>query len=411
MIADTSSANRQTEKKVLHTHKSHMHKSQKNKLWNNKQMFLVKLKIIESIYDFKQQKQNTHAKCNRNSNKINLKKMHCRDKLITKINESETNCENIKSKQKYDCNYKCPVCSKIIYKHLYKKNDHKWDSILYHNAKYHNFMPSAEFVEFVLKHEFDAPMKTRFVTKFKSEKYKVNDLSYVKLTKNQLLILDALMIHGGYDKKYNCEDNVFKHSEHSGMLEFDEKGLNKIIVSGRDNKRLDKEDPTIFLPENMQDAIDYEYIFHTHPPTPHPGGRSCEGIVYEFPSVGDYLHFIEHFNNGITQGSIVVAPEGIYNIRKKTFDQHKISINYKTFTHDVKKVINEIQQETLIKYNFIDEKIFFNFIAQDYSIVDKLNIVLNKYDIELDYFARISNENDNWILDDIYLPIYVSNQK
>lgn len=409
MISNTSLANRQTQ------HKLHTHRSQKNKLWNNKQMFLVKLKIIESIFDFKHHKQNAHTKCNRNS-KTGFEKGHCRDKSTTKINESEidntTNCKNAKSTKKYNCdNYKCPVCSKIINKQLYKKNDHKWDSMLYHNAKYHNFMPSADFVEFVLKHEFNAPIKTRFVTKFKSAKYEVNDLSYVKLTKNQLLILDALMIHGGYDKKYNCEDNVFKHSEHSGLLEFDEKGLNKIIVSGRDNKRLDKEDPTIYLPENMQDAIDYEYIFHTHPPTPHPGGRSCEGIVYEFPSIGDYLHFVEHFNNGITQGSIVVAPEGIYNIRKKTFNQNKISINYKTFTHDVKNIINEIQQEAMAKYNFIDEKIFFNFIAQDYSIVDKLNIVLNKYDIELDYFARISNENDNWILDDIYLPIYLSNQK
>ena len=34
------------------------------------------------------------------------------------------------------------------------------------------------------------------------------------------------------------------------------------------------------------DAIDFEYIFHTHPSTPNPGSRDfSEGILYEFPSV------------------------------------------------------------------------------------------------------------------------------
>ena len=44
------------------------------------------------------------------------------------------------------------------------------------------------------------------------------------------------------------------------------------------------------------DASFYQYLFHTHPPTPKPGGRAGEGIVYEFPSIGDILHFIDHFN-------------------------------------------------------------------------------------------------------------------
>ena len=73
------------------------------------------------------------------------------------------------------------------------------------------------------------------------------------------------------------------------------------------------------MPNNVEDMFNYEYIFHTHPPTPRPGGRVNVGIVYELPSIGDVLHFIDHFNDGKISGSIVITSEGIYNIRHYYF--------------------------------------------------------------------------------------------
>ena len=65
----------------------------------------------------------------------------------------------------------------------------------------------------------------------------------------------------------------------------------------------------------MIDAVDFEYMFHTHPATPYPGARINEGILYEFPSVSDLFHLIDHHNDGITQGSMIITPEGMYIIK------------------------------------------------------------------------------------------------
>ena len=134
--------------------------------------------------------------------------------------------------------------------------------------------------------------------------------AYVKITHNQMRILDALMNDGGYMKKYYDSRNNFRWSEHAGLLDFSKNKLDKIIVSAKTN-RTDKYDHDIFLPLNMIEAYEYEYMFHTHPPTPKEGYRAKLGIVYEFPSISDIFHFIEHYNNGHIQGSIVIAPEGV----------------------------------------------------------------------------------------------------
>ena len=57
--------------------------------------------------------------------------------------------------------------------------------------------------------------------------------------------------------------------------------------------RVDKGDSEIYMPNNVDDMYNYEYMFHTHPPTPKPGGRADVGIMYELPSIGDLLHFID----------------------------------------------------------------------------------------------------------------------
>ena len=99
-----------------------------------------------------------------------------------------------------------------------------------------------------------------------------------------------------------------------------------------------------------RDACDFEYIFHTHPSTPIAGARVKEGILYEFPSIPDLEQFIDHYNNGVTQGSIIFAPEGLYII--KCIDNTKkiiIKKERKVFNYILKKFY-EIQDSAIYKY-------------------------------------------------------------
>ena len=143
-----------------------------------------------------------------------------------------------------------------------------------------------------------------------------------------MLVFDALMTIGGKSKKYvkdssidpdkvstihdimiNNKSFVKKYSEHSGLIDFDKYNLRSYIINNNwkdsnlinhiDDKNTDNE---LFFPETREDAIDYEFIFHTHPETPYIGYRmKSDGVIYELPSTSDLKHFIYHFNKGITQ--------------------------------------------------------------------------------------------------------------
>ena len=161
--------------------------------------------------------------------------------------------------------------------------------------------------------------------KFNSKIYIKNNIKYYKITRNQLLVLDALLYDGGgVTKKYLDSHKNVRYSEHAGLLDFDATKLERIVISGK-TTREDKDDLDILLPHDLPDLPDYEYIFHTHPPTPHPGGRVNQGILYEFPSISDIFHFIEHYNEGHVQGSIIITAEGLYIIKSK------VPLDKKTF--------------------------------------------------------------------------------
>ena len=226
--------------------------------------------------------------------------------------------------------------------------------------------------------------------------------------------MDALMIHGGYNKKYFDihQKEFYRFSEHAGILDFDDLGLDKIIISAK-TSRVDKNDNEIYFPKNMKEAFDYEYIFHTHPPTPQPGSRAKIGILYEFPSISDILHFFDHYNMGKTQGSIVIAPEGLYNIRK--FSQNnKDKINLDSDIEDIMinkltKVYNKVQYNSIQKYGSkITLDKFYKEIIQDFTAIDSINNILHEYDLHIDYFPRIKDSHNNWFIDTIYLPVLVN---
>jgi hypothetical protein len=306
-----------------------------------------------------------------------------------------------------DIKYNCLLCKeKNISNKIFKYQDIIWKNSLLHYIDRHNIKPQEDFMDFI--YNLDHRHMTRKI-KFNSEMYTMDNVQYLKLDKNQILIMDALMEHGGYTRKYLDSNNKakYKYSEHYGLLDFDEDGLEKIIISGRTN-RIDEGDADIFLPKDLLDAIDYEYIFHTHPPTPKPGGRVNSGILYEFPSVNDVFHFIEHFNSGITQGSLVITPEGLYNIRKLTFNKKKISIDKNKLYRQFLDIFYKQQRNAIKKYGKNFDIIFFKkVIAHDKSFINNINKVLNKFSLHIDFYPRILSYKNKWIIDTVYLPIYV----
>ncbi len=316
---------------------------------------------------------------------------------------------------------KCLLCNEkenkdiIVSTGYYSLNDIIWKNSLIHYILHHNIKPSNEFIDFIYQYDIKKNNKDNFeILELNGDSYMQDNIKYLKVHRNQILILDALMIHGGYNKKYfdnlsnKQKKEMYRFSEHAGLLDFDDLGLDKIIVSAK-TSRVDKGDEEIYLPKNMREAFDYEYMFHTHPPTPKPGSRADGGILYDFPSINDILHFIDHYNLGETQGSIVIAPEGLYNVRKFNNNKEKINIDDEDKMINVlTRVHNKVQYDSIKKYGikFNLEK-YYNEIVQDFTAIDEYNKILHEYDIHIDYFPRIKDSMGNWFIDTIYLPVMV----
>jgi hypothetical protein len=307
----------------------------------------------------------------------------------------------------------CVLCKKKNIKtKIYKINKVIWDDGLLHYIKKHYIKPSEYFIEKIFKYQPGKKIiSIKKHKKLKGVKIVKKNKVFLKLDKNQILIMDALYEHGSKRIYYSKKDNNTKYSEHSGLLDFNDFGLEKLIVSGK-TTRIDKNDDEIYLPKNMTDAYDYEYIFHTHPITPGIGSRAKYGILYEFPSASDIFHFIDHYNNGDTQGSIVMTPEGMYVIRKYISDNNKIKIDEDALNDKLINTFNKIQKNAINIYGseFSKNK-FYSKIAQDTNHINKLNEVLHRFELHIDYFPRIKNSTGHWIIDTVYLPVYVVEPK
>jgi hypothetical protein len=301
---------------------------------------------------------------------------------------------------------KCLLCNeKNVTTGMFMYKNYIWEDGLIHYISIHNIVPSKDFIDFIYSQKFEKEVPYLF--RYKGKIYKRDKLDHIQISRNQLNILDALMRHGGYTKRYvDKQKKIYRYSEHMGVLDFENNKLYKIIVSGETN-RIDKNDKEIYFPNDLSNLPEYEYMFHTHPPTPKPGGRAKDGILYEFPSIGDILHFIYNYNIGHTVGSLVVTPEGLYNVRKLFFDNKKIKINENTLFKNYSEVFGEIQTDALLLYGIDFTTIqFYSQISQDVQFINKLNELLNEFDINIDFFPRKQDEKKNWILDTIYLPVY-----
>jgi len=274
----------------------------------------------------------------------------------------------------------CILCNnKEIGVKKYISDNFIWFDNLKHYILKHNIAPPQEFVEFIYKKINDATngKKIKKILRLNGKMKREKNNTYIKLKANQLLILDALMEHGGYSKKYISKGNV-RYSEHAGVLDFHREGLDKIIVSGN-TTRVDRGDEEIFLPKDLSDIETYEYIFHTHPPTPKPGGRAIDGILYEFPSIGDIFHFIDKHDLGNAIGSLVMTAEGLYNIRCVSYVK-KLNISERDENKLYKEVYQNIienQTNAIKKYGTkFTRNMFYKKIAQDNTYIGNINTIL-----------------------------------
>ncbi len=346
---------------------------------------------------------------NINKNTNNLAKFQKKLQLIENLFKYQNKYKNTNT------DHKCTICNIKIHLINYRIPKYKWDSGLYHMCYYHNYTPNTSFIEAIINYNIQINTKIKKLICFNKTTYIISELKYVKLSKNKLMILDALMEHGGYKKKYHLAENnktKFIHSEHFGLLDFDDTNtLDKIIISARTD-RIDPYDNTIYLPNNIPETFKYEYMFHTHPPTPRPGGRANIGIIYELPSISDILHFITFFNKGKTHGSIIIAAEGLYNIRASDFAINEILIDKKDFLKKISKIINTIQNDAIKLYGTKFTKLkFYSEIAQNKNFISKYNNELIQYNIYIDYYPRILDSNNKWIIDDVYFPIFIMEKK
>lgn len=343
------------------------------------------------------------------NNDIFMKKLYAIEELLIKKN----NFVSLPGKQIRNCIFgdKYETDTKLFF-----VGNNYWTDGLYHYIKTHNIKPSNEFIDMIMSLDIHKQKRnsTKEILNIPAVSMIKHGKKYLKISRNQLMIMDALMKHGSNTKKYVDEENKnkFKYSEHTGLLDFDNGGLEKILISGK-TTRVDDDDDDIYMPENMIEAYDYEYFFHTHPATPRPGGRAGVGILYEFPSTSDLFHFVEHYNNGTTQGSIIIASEGMYIIRKHIVDDKKIVIDDSDKFYDViNRQMQKIQNKAINKYktNFSLHK-FYSKIAQDTSYIKMLNNKLNQYNIHIEYKPREKDKKGRWIIGTVYLPIYVIEPK
>lgn len=308
----------------------------------------------------------------------------------------------------------CLLCDKKhIITGVFTVNGIKWNNGMAHYINKHNIKPSDEFIDYIYRFTNNITEVSHIIGKVKAQQVIKHNKKMLKLDRNQILIMDALMWHGGKKFYKDCNNNnIYRYSEHYGLLDFSNSGLEKIIIFANTNK-VDPIDDDIFLPRHNVESYDYEYIFHTHPVTgKKPGGRVFCGVLYEFPSVSDIFHFINHYNSGRTCGSLVITAEGLYIIKKHIDDDENIKINEDDLYNDMLKIIWDAQKIAIEKFGTeFKPYTFYSIIAQDRTYINMINKVINKHQLHIDYYPRLRDKKGRWYINTIYLSVYVTEVK
>ena len=100
-----------------------------------------------------------------------------------------------------------------------------------------------------------------------------------------------------------------------------------------------------------------------------------------------------------------------------------LSLRFDELSSQISKLLElfEISAKSLAKNDFESEKgnkdsediieKLDNLIDQNKTTINKLNSILTKYQMYIDYYPRIKDKKNKWVIDTIYLPIYVVEPK
>jgi hypothetical protein len=289
----------------------------------------------------------------------------------------------------------CKICNKKF------NNNYSYKNLLFSELNVHQYL-SHNFINY----DFYLYIHNKnFINKILK-----SNLSYFNIHSNNFNIINSLYEFGSHkiyiehNKYHNINNLNYKFSEHSGYIKINNNNVDKIVINTE--YLIDNSDPEIFLPENYSQQLKHQYIFHTHPKTPDIGSRIKDGILYEFPSISDILHFIDHHNEGKLTGSLVFTPEGLYNIRKNIINKQKIIIDEDIFIKEIEDIYYQLFDEAIIKYKNkkINKDFFYNSISTDFYFINSINQKLSKYDISIDYYPRILF-NNIWIIPNLLFPL------
>lgn len=330
--------------------------------------------------------------------------------FIYKLNKIENILIKLKKFKKYKKKKNCLITKKKnIGNKIFNLFGVNWDNTLIYYMINFNITPSSEFYNFIKniiikKKKLSLNSKFKFrLFKFKGNIFKRFKNKYVSMNKNDFRILDALF-NDGSKKLYNYNDEL-KYSEHSGLIDFNLKRIDRIIINTKNY--IDKNDDELFFPENMIDEADYEFIFHTHPKTKN---RFNDGIIFEFPSIEDLINYGQNFNEGFTQGSLIIAPEGLYIIT--TIDYNfKIKIPKNKEKNILEDKLNELNFLSFNKYkNNYNNKFFYTKIIKDHSFIKLYNKFIQNLNIKIKFYNRIKFKN-NYILPNVSFKLNIIETK
>lgn len=305
------------------------------------------------------------------------------------------------------------ILSKKIKPKYYKLSRIVWPNNINHIITHNKTYPSEYFIKTILN---TAIINNEIINiPIELSSSNINLLNYVPLYYNKLLIMDALFKQGSKPRYSSRSESVtnqgsskdtdnFLYSEHTGTLHLDGGIIDNIIIHTNTN-RLDPNDKTILLPNNSEDLLNYEFLFHTHPNSTQYAGRINEGIIYEFPSANDIMNFIKYHVEGKAQASIIIAPEGIYVIRLINFE--KDIIYGKRFYYDLKKFLAELEYMAISNLEMIanklsDPNIFHKKVGMNFEYINYYNNYIKPSNLYIEYYPR-EKKNNEWCLRSINL--------
>lgn len=292
----------------------------------------------------------------------------------------------------------CPLCKLDVSDHSYNYRDMNWNASLKHQIKIHNWHPSRIFMDFLLGATVEIRENNNVIVLAGVQQKESGKLF---VTRNQWGILDALMNSGG--KRQWIDDNNKKRYTESGGYLVRNGSKNEVDITIGKSNESDPADKTILFPNEMPAVVENEYYFHTHPSTSRPGGRLKNGIIYEFPSPGDLLHFIAKQSYGKTRGSIIVCPEGIYIICRD--ENKKLSVP-ENAGEQYFKWLENVEDKAIADFklkNTPSLKQFYEEIAVETKYAKSLDRKLQKWGLRLHYIPR-AKIGGKWIIEGGYLP-------